>query len=340
MRRLVNLLLLAILLSSTYLDYWAYSVAYHHDPNQYPAVVHGLADAPAQYRIGVIDTANFISLHSHAPLRYIFTVIDLCAGLAAAFTLLALLRRSATYRQSSPAGRFFGELAFLALVEYYLQWLTWYQRPETLTSAALLALSYALISRSTLVRLPARSFAVPCLLLLITAAQSFVRADVIFALHLGILIACMLCAPDASLVLRRPQQLAVSFACVVLAVSIQYILMHKVFPNATYGTTRVVQLRGNLTGATGYLPFLLFMLPFFWTLFRVLFRKHRLSGAETGILSASAIFACLWSVLGVVQEVRIFLPFALLLAPVTVTLLMRKAKLSDSPMAESELSPR
>ena len=326
LKRTINLVLFAILLSSTYLDYWAYSVAYHKDPNQYPAIAHGVADAPAQYRVGVIDTANFLSLHSHAPLRMLFAAIDLLAALAAAFTLLTLLRRSSTYTRSSIGWRWVGEFGFVGLVEYYLAWLTWYQRPETLTSAALLALSVALLSPSTLTKAPLRPLVVSGGLLLLAAAQSLVRADVIVAFYLGVFCVAMFRAPDESSSLPRGVQLVVSGAGILLGLSVQYILMHVIFPHATYGNTRTVQIYSNLTGVIGYVPFLLFLLPFFWTIWRVFRKKEILTNVEAGVLAASMIFACVWLVLGVIQEVRIFLPYGLVLAPVTASLLMRQAR--------------
>ena len=49
---------------------------------------------------------------------------------------------------------------------------------------------------------------------------------------------------------------------------------------------------------------------------------------------AAALFVCLWCVLGKIDEVRIFLPFAFALAPATVEAAMvRLAAVEDGPAA-------
>ena len=322
-----NILLVAILFASCYLNYWSYSREFHANPLVFLDIVNGTAAAPAQYRIGVVDSAEFLTIHSHIALRVVLSLVDLVAGLAACFTLLSLLRRSRTYRKAPMLGRCFGELAFLVLVQYYLAWLVWYQRPETLTTAALLSFALALVSLPPILEGLAGSLLIAAGLLLITAAQSFVRADVALTLNLGLLAICLF-RRSPSLSLPRGVLAGASTLGVILAAGIQFVLMHKVFPQARYGSTPVIQLFNNLKDRLGYLPFLLFMLPFFWTFWRVAVKKAHASAANTAALIGATVFLCMWSVVGVTQEVRIFMPFAMLLIPLTVSLAMDRVVLA------------
>ena len=64
----------------------------------------------------------------------------------AVFVLFLVLRRSAVYRKASLAAQWFGAAGFMVLVQFYLAWLLWYQRPETLPTAAILALALLLLA--------------------------------------------------------------------------------------------------------------------------------------------------------------------------------------------------
>ncbi len=109
-------------------------------------VVRGAAHAPTQYRIGVIDTAYFLARHMHVAMRHTLAVLDVFSGFVAVFTLFLILRRSEVYREAGQVGEWFGAVSFVVLVQYYLAWLLWYQKPETLPTAAMLALSLLLLT--------------------------------------------------------------------------------------------------------------------------------------------------------------------------------------------------
>ena len=192
-KRVVSVLLTAIILSTGYLDYWAYSQAFYKDPTIWMDVVGGTANAPSQYRIGVVDSAYFLARHLHAAMRHTLAILDVISGLIAVFALFLVLQRSAVYRRAGVMAQWFGAASFIVLVQFYLAWLLWYQRPETLPTAAALALTLLLVSGS-----PGReggggigTAGTVLGLLLLAVAQGFVRADVAFALHLGILFICL-----------------------------------------------------------------------------------------------------------------------------------------------------
>jgi len=321
-KRVVNVLLSAIVLSTGYLDYWAYSQAFYKEPNIWMDVVSGTGNAPGQYRIGVIDTAYFLARHLHVGMRHTLALLDVISGLIAVFALFLVLQRSAVYRKASVATQWFGAASFIILVQFYLAWLLWYQRPETLPTAAILALALLLAVKSPL---PEGGGTVGTIigLLLLAAAQGFVRADVAFALHLGILLVCLTGA-GKGFALPRGVQAGTSLVAMVLVLGIQYDLMKRVYPQANYGDTQVVQLFFNLKSPSAYAPFLLFLLPTGWTAAMLRRRRYQAESASIGMFTAAVIFLGMWVVVGKIAEVRIFLPFALALAPLTAELAMQR----------------
>ena len=322
-KRVVSVLLSAIVFSVGYLDYWAYSQAFYKEPNIWMDVVSGTATAPSQYRIGVIDTAYFLARHLHVGMRHTLALLDVISGLIAVFVLFLVLQRSAAYARASMAAQWFGAASFIILVQFYLAWLLWYQRPETLPTAAILALALLLVTVKS--PLPKRVGVVGTVigLLLLAVAQGFVRADVAFALHVGILLVCLTPAGQG-FALPRWVQAGTSLVAVLVVLGIQYGLMKRVYPQATYGKTQALQLLWNLTSPSGYAPFLLFLVPVVWTVVMLARRRYQTEASGIAMLMAAAVFFAMWITAGRIKEVRIFLPFALALAPVTVELAMQR----------------
>jgi hypothetical protein len=333
-KRVVSVLLSLIVLSAGFLDYWSYSQTFYKEPGIWMDVVSGTAHAPGQYRIGVVDTAYFLACQTHLGLRHTLAVLDVIAGLIAVFTLFLVLRRSPVYRRAGQAAEWFGAACFVVLVQFYLAWLLWYQKPETLPTAAMLSLALLLLT----VRLPDRlgTIAPVVGLLLLAVAQGFVRADAAFALHAGILLVCLTPA-GRGFALPRWLQAGTSLVAVVLVVGIQYWLMRRVYPQANYGDTQVLQLFLNLKSPEKFAPFLLFLVPFAWTAVMLTRRRYQTDSAGIGMFTAAVIFLGMWVTVGRITEVRIFLPFALALAPLTVELAMQcfLPSIEDVPIAHS-----
>jgi hypothetical protein len=328
-KRVVSVLLSLIVLSAGFLDYWSYSQTFYREPGVWMDVVSGTAHAPGQYRIGVIGTAYFLARHMHLGLRHTLALVDVIAGLIAVFTLFLVLRRSPVYRRASQAAEWFGAASFVVLVQFYLAWLLWYQKPETLPTAAMLSLALLLLT----VRLNGRlATMVPVVgLLLLAVAQGFVRADAAFALHVGILLVCLTSA-GRGFALPRGVQAGTSLVAVVLAVGIQYWLMRRVYPQANYGGTQVLQLFLNLRSPEKFVPFLVFLAPFAWTAAMLRRRRYQAGSAGIAMFTAAVIFLGMWVTFGRLGEVRIFLPFTLTLAPLTVELAMQRFLPEDVTM--------
>ena len=239
--KVARLLLAFVVCSTIFADYWEYSRQYRANPETWMDVIHGTANAPQQYRIGVPWAADLLLRHGHMGLRHGFTLIDLFCAAAAVFLLFTLMERTRAYRAAGATARWFGVAAFVFLAQYYFAWTTWYQRPETMASAAVLAATLWLLT----VRLPlarTASIAIASVAMLALAAvQGFIRPDVIFALHLGTFLGRLTRAGDGSS-LPRGVQAATSLLAVLIASGIQYALMHLVNPHAGYGTTPFLSL--------------------------------------------------------------------------------------------------
>jgi hypothetical protein len=124
--------------------------------------------------------------------------------------------------------------------------------------------------------------------------------------------------------LPRRVQAGTSLVAMLLVVGIQYELMKRVYPQANYGDTQVVQLFFNLKSPSAYAPFLLFLLPTGWTAAMLRRRRYQAESAGIAIFTGALIFLGMWVVVGKIAEVRIFLPFALALAPLTAELAMQR----------------
>ena len=77
----------------TFLDYWNYSRTFHEGGGEWEALLAGRSFAPAQYRIGVVRTADLLARLTHTHLRHMFAVIDfVCLGLSLVLLLWLLGR--------------------------------------------------------------------------------------------------------------------------------------------------------------------------------------------------------------------------------------------------------
>src|SRR5260370_7742693 len=91
--------------------------------------------------------------------------------------------------------------------------------------------------------------------------------------------------------------------------------MHIVCPEATYGDTPVFQLVLNFKEWARLIAFVLFIPPYVWTVRTAFRRRTQVAAQELAFVLGSAVFMGMWWFLGRVEEVRLFLPFPLPLAP-------------------------
>jgi hypothetical protein len=71
-------------------------------------------------------------------------------------------------------------------------------------------------------------------------------------------------------------------------------------------------------------PFVLFLVPWGWLATTLARRRATADAPGMALLAGSAIYMVLWFVVGRIEEVRIFLPFAVALIPLTCACAMER----------------
>jgi hypothetical protein len=296
----------------TFLDYWSYSRTFHEGGGiEWQSLLAGRGFAPAQYRIGVVHAADLLARLTHMHLRHTFAVID-CVSLGISLALLLwLLGRTESFRKAEHVAQWLQATLVLGSCVLYLMWSFWFQKTETQPTLLLLVLSAAAAQWRR--RIPAA-----VVLVVLAAIGATVRADAVVAFHVGFLAACFL--PHArSLPLGRATQLAASVVALAMAIGIEWFIAHRVYPNASRQVA-AFQLFGNLKAWLNYLVVPMAVFPWLITLGLAVRRWRALEGWTLGLLLGSVAHFALYYTFGIAWEVRIFLPFAMTLTPVTAML--------------------
>jgi hypothetical protein len=296
-------------------------------PDAWSDIVRGTANAPEQYRVGVVVPAYWLSRHvgwhGHmVRLSVVFWLFDVLGSCLAALLLYQLLLGTKVFRRASVVLQWFGSAAFAALTFYLVDWVIWYQRVATLPTAGIVAVMVWLWTPQGEAEASAlEQTATASAFFLLAAVQSFIRADVALMVCAGVFLAS---AAGASprLSLRRGAAMATAAATGLMVAAVQLYLVKFRYPQATYGDVPVVMLPHERLRAPIVATVLIFVSPFLWTLLRAVRRRYAGEGAGGVFLIAGVGYACLWLTFGRMDEVRIFLPMALAVVPVTVEFAM------------------
>jgi apolipoprotein N-acyltransferase len=84
--------------------------------------------------------------------------------------------------------------------------------------------------------------------------------------------------------------------------------------------------------ATRWPPFVLFLLPLLWMLIQVARRRFAKDATGLAFLVGALVYAALWITIGKIDEVRIFMPFALALVPLTTQMAMLRLRDSEQQL--------
>ena len=275
-------------------------------------ILNGIVSAPIQYRIALPLLMHFLEIHAHIrPNQSLPLIVALSDALA--LTLLYLLfRHSRQVVDALPSHRFVLLGFFLAATQFPIMWIIPWDRSETLPTAFYLAAVVLLIVHRS--RIP---FAIVCLLVtLLSLAQALVRSDVPVALGAAVLLAAALNIPFS----RPRSHIAIlGLLCSAIGGAVQLYLQRIAYPNATYSpTTPRFQLLANLNllHPPLHIPiFLTALLPLIVSL--VLLRRHHLplDPSDKLVLLVCLVYLPIWVTMGLVAEVRIFVPFLFLASP-------------------------
>jgi hypothetical protein len=325
-------MLVAAVLAADYLDFFKYKAEGFAVPGALDARLLGHDVAPEQYRMGIYLAAHWLVAHLHIAPTMAFASLDGAAGLVAVLLLFGVLERSQVYARAGRTLQWFGAAAFVLLVSWWMGWLLWLQKPETLPAAAFVATILWFWNRSTgedapiLAGAPAmRGWLTSLALLGSSVALATFRADTACLLNVGILM-YLLATRSPGLALGRAAAAVTAAAGALAAGGMQLWLMRVVYPQASYGRVKLWQLRPNLIHATRWPPFVLFLLPLGWMVARGLRRGFPRDAAGRAFLAGAAVYTALWVTIGKIDEVRIFLPFALALTPLTVQMAMGRVE--------------
>lgn len=327
-QRAARILLSAAALTTAYLGFFAYKAHGFDATTALDDRLLGHASAPDQYRIGVYALAHWLCAHLHIVPSMAFAALDLVSCLFALLVLFHVFTTTATHADETSADAWLGALSFVLAAVWFLTWLLWLQKPETLPAAALLTAMLWCWSSDARPRRPLRALA---LLLLNLALASF-RADLACCFALGFLIAALRREP---LALPRAWAIGIAACNTLIALVAQLWLMRVVYPQASYGRVKLWQLWPNLHHATRWPPFLLFLLPLLWMVAHNTRHGWPRDAAGRATALGAAPFAALWCTIGKIDEVRIFLPFAFALMPVLVRSLLAAVHEEDATRSKA-----
>lgn len=305
--------LLTVTLSYGVSDWAVYRASFPPNSDSWKLHLLGGIEAPFQYRIGPWFVADWMYRLFHTRPYNSLTLIDIFCLLLALSTLLRVVLRSDPFRSASATTTSLGVVGVLLLVEYYLAWGHWFQTEDTLPSILYVVLSMALVCREFI----EDRMLVLVLLVLLSWMQGFVRADVAVVLHVGFVL-LILFNRKADVPLGRGWQVVTSLLAALAAGCVQLYLMFVRFPKAKYGASGAVRIVSNLQ-LEMWATMLLATCPFWLLLGLVALKRYRPPAVTRMLLTSSLLYLLLWVTVGLLDEVRIFLPFAFALIPATVS---------------------
>ena len=276
---------------------------------------HGTDHAPNQYRVAIPYLARAIgSLTDISKYYVLYALFDFLCALGACWIFYCLLRGAPFMQQLGPAERLTAVAFLLASIVYPFAWVTYFQRPETLPTALYLALMCLVISRAR--PLPKLAFAS-----LLAIWQGFVRSDVPAMFGAAVVLFCWTSA-CRRLFGSRWQAALFGALNALLALAVQWLLQHLLFPYATYPPdTQFVQLLRNLHPRS-LVTFGIAILPYVFLVAGATGCWRRLDAQDQLLILASLAYLPLWLTVGVNSEVRIFVPYLLALTPTAAKLLL------------------
>ncbi len=313
---LLHAFLWAIGLSYGFSDWSVYRQKFVRAPDGWRQYLRGGIEAPFQYRIGNWIVVDWMDRLFHVKPYNTLTMIDVLCLVFALWAVLRVLHSCDRFKNIPSGTGWLATAGVLFLAEYYLAWGHWFQTEVTLPSILFVALSVALVYGGIV-----RNRLLACFLLVVLGwIQGFIRADVAVILHGGFFLAIIF-NRRASVPLGRFRMAATSLLTALIAGCAQLYLMFVRFPNARYGASGPVRLASNIHPDM-WLPMLLALFPYWLLLGLIVVKRYRTDTPTTMLLTASVLYLAVWATVGLLDEVRIFLPFAFALAPATTLALI------------------
>jgi hypothetical protein len=267
-----------------------------------------------QYRIGIPFLAHFLAARTPLEMRQSIPIIQsLCYGTGLT-ALYLLLVSSSLFNRAERAQRLLMCAIFFAVVQFPILWIFPWERPETLPTMGYLAV-ISLVIVEERVALP-----LACLLaVLLSLMQSTARTDAPLVMGLATVIAAALFPFRRS----RGSVALLGLLCAATGAVTQFYLHHlypSVLPEQRATTLQLFRNINPFYSPFHIPEFLTAMLPFVFSM--LLIRRHRLrlDATDKLILLVSLIYLPIYIVFGFLAEIRIYVPYLFLLAPVIAKL--------------------
>jgi hypothetical protein len=266
--------------------------------------------APDAYRVAIPALGKLIVRTFHVQdATYVAATFDL---VAAFFTFFLLYRLSVDFlsdRLTTPNERLVTIILFLAIIQFPISWVVPAQRPETLPTALYLAISLFCLAKSKTNKL----WLLP--VLVATLGQAFVRADVPFVFGVAMLLVSLWSSREDGLASHRTEVL-ISALVVFISGAVQAYLQFIRYPHLIYPrAAKIIQfgLNFNLHKLS---TFTIALLPFFLFAVFLIVKRPKLDTIDRLVLVSSALYLPVWFTVGVIAEVRIYVPFLFALSMV------------------------
>ena len=316
LKKFVILCTVLIIGSYSFLSYWQYSREFYQDPAQWSTFLQGHATAPAQYRIGVLFPANFLAKlsHGHLAMRHTLALLDFIFLTVGVSITTFLVSGMSFYRKASIQARGIIHLLVLLLLLFYLSWMFWYHKPETLANFCFLAIAAGLMAGRWRISPLLAAFG----LLLVSAYLGTIRADSGLALNLGLLLIALFPA-GRSLPLGRITQIVTGILGSGIVLGVESYIKYVLYPHNPF-SDRLFQLVTNLKSPLSLFCVVFALTPYF--LIVALSRRYwrKLEAWECALILASIIEFVIFFVVARVDEVRLFIPYAMVLLPTSAIL--------------------
>ena len=319
LRKIVGSFLILIIGSYIFLSYWDYSKSFYQNPNEWKDFILGHATAPAQYRIGVVFPAHFLSRlsHGHFAMRHTLSLLDLFFLTIGIVAIFSLISRMQVYRKSLFVEKCMMQLIAVSLLLFYLSWTLWYHKPETIANFGSLAVAVGFTAG--LYRTPKLLSAFG--LILIALYLGTIRADSGFAFNLGLLIVALL--PEGkNLHLGRVLQICTAIIGLAAVIGAEAYIKYVLYPHNPFSDS-LIQLGTNLISPINLFCVIFALAPYFLIVWLATKSWKNLEVWESVLVIASCIEFVLFFVVARSDEVRLFIPYAMALLPTSAVLINR-----------------
>ena len=277
----------------------------------YRTKLAGLLTEGDQYRIGMPYLAHFIEAHTAIGMRQCIPFIEAISFGLGLVCLYHLLVRSPLYQAGSTRQRTADLGFFFCVLQFPVLWIFPWERPETLPTFCFLAAITVIILEA---RVP---LAIGCILaVLLSFLQALNRTDAPMIVGLSACLASLL----FPLYRRRAATALLGVLCGATGAVTQLYLQH-LFPLSHSGQKGTMfQFFYNFNPRYGFAPyrmpaFVVALIPLLATLMLLRRRDVGLDPTDRFTLLIALIYLPVYMAFGIISEVRIYVPYLFLLAP-------------------------